>query len=93
MGGWDGIGGEMAIAGIGALLPGGSQVAVVGSGATTALSAKLMSATGLLATADAVVNLGISMGLPMAQAKQIVRERQFKACPGPSPRCAGQYGT
>jgi len=73
------VGGEMAIAGIGTLLPGGSQVAVVGSGATTALSAKLMFATGLLATAGAVVNLGISMGLPVAQAKQIVRERQFKA--------------
>lgn len=72
-------GGEMAIAGIGTLLPGGSQVAVVGSAKTTALGARLMFATGLLATVGALVNIGISMGLPVAQAKQIVRERQFKS--------------
>lgn len=72
-------GGEIAIAGTGTMLAGGSQVAVSGSAATTALGAKLMLATGLLAVAGSVINIFISMGLPVAQAKQIVRERQFKS--------------
>lgn len=66
--------------GVGAAsVAGGSHVTVSGSAATTALGAKLMFATGLLALAGSVINIFISMGLPVAQAKQVVRERQFKS--------------